>query len=97
MTVNSGVVTQLNIIPQEEWRNNVLGSSLVGQWLGFRVFTAGAQVHSLAGELRSHLLRVAAKKKKKKIQNVVNELHKHSVEWKKLDTTKECLPLIPFV
>ena len=37
--------------------------SLSVQWLGLRAFTAGAQVQSLVGELKSHKLWGAAKKK----------------------------------
>ena len=38
------------------------GRSLVVYWLGFGAFTAGAQVQSLVGELRSHEPHVMAKK-----------------------------------
>ena len=34
---------------------------LVFQWLGLSAFTAGAQVQSLVGELKSHKLRGVAK------------------------------------
>ena len=34
------------------------------QWLGLGAFTAGTQVQSLVGELRSHKLRGASKEKK---------------------------------
>ena len=37
-------------------------TSLVVQWLRLYTSTAGAQVQSLVGDLRSHLLRGAAKK-----------------------------------
>ena len=41
-----------------------IGNSLAVQWLGLVTFTAGAQVQSLVGELRSHKLHRVAKKKK---------------------------------
>ena len=37
--------------------------TLAVQWLGLGALTAGARVQSLVGELRSHRLRSAAKKK----------------------------------
>ena len=40
------------------------GNSLLVQWLGLRASTAGAQVPSLVGELRSHKLCGPAKRKK---------------------------------
>ena len=39
------------------------GNPLAVQWLGFGTFTAGVLVRSLVGELRSHKLCGAAKKK----------------------------------
>ena len=42
------------------------GNSLVVQWLGLSTFTAGAQVQSLVGELRSCKPHGVAKKKKNK-------------------------------
>ena len=42
-----------------------LGTSLVVQWLRLRASNAGAQVRSLVGEQRSHMLQGAAKKVKK--------------------------------
>ena len=44
---------------------NIHGNSLAVQWLGLGAFTAGAQVQSLVGELRSHKLRGTARKKRK--------------------------------
>ena len=43
-----------------------IGNSLAVQWLGLGAFTAGAQVQSLAGELRSQKLHGVAKKRKEK-------------------------------
>ena len=40
---------------QREQRNLVIGNSLAVQWLELYAFIAGAQVQSLAGELRSHV------------------------------------------
>ena len=40
------------------------GNSLVVQWLGLGDFTAGTQVQSLAGELKSYKLCDVSKKKK---------------------------------
>ena len=40
------------------------GNSLAVQWLGLGTFTAMARIQSLFGELRSHKLPSAAKKKK---------------------------------
>ena len=51
----------MNVLKQKTWRN-----SLAVQWLGFAVFTAGALVRSLLGELRSHKPHVMVQKKKKK-------------------------------
>ena len=44
---------------------SIAGSSLAVQWLGLGTFTA--VVHYLDGELRSHKLHGAAKKKKQKL------------------------------
>ena len=43
-----------------------MGNSLVVQWLGFQIFTAGAQVLSLVGKWKSHEPRGEAKEAKKK-------------------------------
>ena len=43
----------------------MIGNSLAVQWLGLGTSTAVAQVQSQVGELRSHKLCGAAKKKKK--------------------------------
>ena len=45
-------------------KKNLTGNSLAVQWLGLGTFTAGAQVQSLIGELRSTNLVVRPKKKK---------------------------------
>ena len=42
-------------------RNELLGASLVAQWLGLRASNQGLQVQSLVRELRSHMLCGAAK------------------------------------
>ena len=42
------------------------------QWLGLGAFTAGAQVQSLVGELKSQKPSGAAKKKKKKRSKINN-------------------------
>ena len=44
-------------------RHKAGGTSLVGQWLRFRAPTARGVGSILVGELRSHMLRDAAKKK----------------------------------
>ena len=46
------------------FKSQSMGNSLAVQWLGLGAFTAGAQVQSLLGELRSCKPRSAAKKKR---------------------------------
>ena len=46
-------------------KNAKTGNSLVVQWLGLHAFTAEGPGSILVGELRSHKLHGAAKKKKK--------------------------------
>ena len=46
------------------YQNFIPGNSLAVQWLGLSAFTAGAQVQSLMGELRSRKPHGVAKKKK---------------------------------
>ena len=48
-------------LPAQEW---LLGNSLAVQWLGLGAFTAGAQVQSLVGKLRSCKPCGMAKKKR---------------------------------
>ena len=50
----------------ETWREG--GHSLVVQWLGLGVFTAGAWVQSLVRELGSYKVSGVAKKKRKKAE-----------------------------
>ena len=59
------------------------GNSLVVQWLGLCAFTAGAQVQSLVGELRTYKLRSVAKLKKKKTKKT----HRKQKNNKKEQTT----------
>ena len=49
------------------------GNSLAVQGLGLGAFTARARVRSLVGKLRSHNLRGAGKKKKKRLKEDVME------------------------
>ena len=42
-----------------------VGNSLAVQWLGLGAFSAGTQVRSLVGELKSHKPHSVAKKKKR--------------------------------
>ena len=52
-------------------------NSVVDSWLGFRAFTAMAQVQSLVGEVRSHKLCRVAKNKQKRLKRKVLKLLKH--------------------
>ena len=55
------------------------GNSLVVQWLGLGAFTAGAQVQSLAGELRSRMphsvVKFTKKKRKKLLLTLPMKIH----------------------
>ena len=62
------------------------GNSLVIQRLGFGAFTARATVQSVVGEISSHKIRGAAKKKKKKN---LSQCEKHQVSHNDPD----CWPL----
>ena len=57
-----------------ELRMGGVGTSLVVQWLGLSASTARSWVQSLVRELKSHKLRGAAKKKKKKRLGGVKQL-----------------------
>ena len=57
----------MNKCSNKQFISRPSGDSLVVQWLGLGVLTAGAWVQSLVGELRSHNLHGAAKIEKKKV------------------------------
>lgn len=59
-----------------EKRKNILGNSLVAQWLRLSAFRAEARVQSLVGDLRSHKLSGAAKKKKKERTHIISHQDK---------------------
>ena len=68
----------LNIVNHQGNANqnhNESGNSLVVQWLGLSAFIAMAWVQSLFGELRSHKLHAAAKKKE-----IHNEISPHTCQ-----------------
>ena len=57
------VSVSYQIKPPKLYQKAIKGNSLAVQWLGPSVFTAGAWVQPLVGELRSRKLRSEAKKK----------------------------------
>ena len=52
--------------------------SLAVQWLGLQAFTAGAQVQSLVGELRSHKPQGMAEKTKQKNSTEIQTGHDYN-------------------
>ena len=65
-----------------------------GPWLGLSAFTAGAQVRSLVGGLRSHKLCGMAKQKQKQKQKNLTSREIESVITRKFSTKKSLGPYV---